>query len=227
VARAIAASPVPVVSAVGHEIDFTIADFVADVRAPTPTAGAALVVPDRRELLALLADADGRLRSGLRREVRAAHRRVETLRRGLGQPGRRVANLALRVDELTARARAGLARRLRGDREKVTGLARRLRSGLLRSHGPGRRVHLAALQARLGRALLQRVAVRRGGVQRAAGKLEALSPLACLGRGYAIVRRGDATGPVVRQASALAAGDTVALRFASGRARATIADTEA
>jgi exodeoxyribonuclease VII large subunit len=145
VARAIAASPVPVISAVGHEIDFTIADFVADVRAPTPTAGAALAVPDRRELLALLFDARGRLRRGLRREARTARARVETLRRGLGQPGRRVADLALRVDELTARARTGLVRRLRGDREEVAGLHRRLRTGLVRLHGPGRRGEIEAV----------------------------------------------------------------------------------
>jgi exodeoxyribonuclease VII large subunit len=227
VARAIAASPVPVISAVGHEIDFTIADFVADVRAPTPTAGAALAVPDRRELLALLFDARGRLRRGLRREARTARARVETLRRGLGQPGRRVADLALRVDELTARARTGLVRRLRGDREEVAGLHRRLRTGLVRLHGPGRRGEIEAIGARLVRALRQRVAVRRAALQQAAGKLEALSPLACLGRGYAIVRRGGPNGPVVRRATTLASGETVAVRFASGRARATIVDTEA
>jgi exodeoxyribonuclease VII large subunit len=227
VARAIAAAPVPVISAVGHEIDFTIADFVADVRAPTPTAGAALAVPDRRALLALLAESDGRLRSGLRREVRTARLRLETLRRGIGDPGRRVADLALRLDELTARGRVGLVRRLRGDRDEVRRLGRRLRTELVRSHGPARRAQVEALRARLGRALVQTVATRRYGLARAAGKLEALSPLACLGRGYAIVRQGGPAGPVVRQATALAPGEAVALRFASGGARATIVDTEA
>jgi exodeoxyribonuclease VII large subunit len=97
----------------------------------------------------------------------------------------------------------------------------------VRLHGPGRRGEIEAIGARLVRALRQRVAVRRAALQQAAGKLEALSPLACLGRGYAIVRRGGPNGPVVRRATTLASGETVAVRFASGRARATIVDTEA
>ena len=227
VVRAISVSPVPVVSAVGHEIDVTLADFVADARAPTPTAGAAMVVPDRRELLALVTERSGRLRRGLRREVRAARLRLETLRRGIGHPRRRVADLTVRLDDLAARCRGLTLRRLRGHRDELAQLGRRLRLGLLRSHGPARRAQVEAARARLGRTLVQRVAACRAALDRETGRLEALSPLACLGRGYAIVRRGGPEGPIVRQAGALAPGDEVALRFASGRASATIVDMEA
>src|SRR5438128_6191710 len=85
-ARAIAASRVPVVSAVGHEVDFTIADFVADVRAPTPTAAAALVVPDREEIARAVTGAEAALRAALVRRVERTRERVTGLRRRLGQP---------------------------------------------------------------------------------------------------------------------------------------------
>jgi exodeoxyribonuclease VII large subunit len=97
----------------------------------------------------------------------------------------------------------------------------------MRTPGPAGRDLFVAILARVARALVESVAPRPHALARAAGKLEALSPLACLGRGYAIVRRGGPAGPVVRQATALAPGDAVALRFASGGARATIVDTEA
>src|SRR5881628_1649275 len=204
-ARAIAASAIPVVSAVGHEVDFTIADFVADARAPTPTAAAALIVPDREEVAAGLA----RARAALRRAL-----------------ARRARDLPLRLDELAARVRRGLARRLAWERREVAACAARLARvgpapGLRRA-----RERLAASGERLRFALAVRLRHARGTVEQAAGRLEALSPLACLERGYAIVRRGDSTGPVVRDADTLAAGDAVALVFARGRARARIEGTE-
>ena len=205
VARAIAASAVPVVSAVGHEVDFTIADFVADARAPTPTAAAALVVPDRAEVAAGLGRAEAALRRALARHAR---------------------DLPLRIDDLALRARRALARRLTWERrELATSAARLARVG----PAPGlrrARERLAAAGARVRFALDIRVRHARGAVEQAAGRLDALSPLACLARGYAIVRRGDATGPVVSDAALLAAGDPVALVFARGRARARIDATE-
>src|SRR5438093_304071 len=129
-ARAIAASAIPVVSAVGHEVDFTIADFVADARAPTPTAAASLVVPDREEVAAGLARAEAALRRGLARRVAAARERVVGLERALGDPARRVRDLGQRIDDLAARMRRGLLRRLAWERREVTTLAARLaRSG--------------------------------------------------------------------------------------------------
>src|SRR5947207_2637098 len=212
-ARAIAASAIPVVSAVGHEVDFTIADFVADARAPTPTAAAALVVADREEVAAGLARAEAALRRALARRVAAARERVAGLQRALGDPARRVHDLGQRIDDLAARVRRGLLRRLAWERREVTTLAAPL---------PRAREGLTAAGERLRFALAMRLRHARATVEQAARRLDALSPLACLARGYAIVRRGDAAGPVVRDAGTLAAGDAVALVFARGRARARI-----
>ena len=226
VARAIAASAPPVVSAVGHEVDFTIADFVADARAPTPTAAAALVVPDQAEVAAMLARADGALRGALARRVATVRDRLARGGRALGDPRRRLAEATLRVDDLAVRARHGLGRRLTWERREVATLAARLvRSG----PEPGLRRsadRLAAAAERLRFALEVRVRHTRAALAQVGSKLDALSPLACLARGYAIVRRGDARGPVVREAATLIPGDVVALGFARGWARARIDGTE-
>jgi exodeoxyribonuclease VII large subunit len=225
VARAIAASAVPVVSAVGHEVDFTIADFVADARAPTPTAAAALVVPDRAEVAAGVARAEEALRTALARRLGGARERVRFLERRLGDPARRVADVGQRLDELAGRARRALGRRLAWEEREVAGLAARLAQS-----GPAPRLsrttdRLAAVAERLRFALAVRVRHARGDVERAASRLDALSPLACLGRGYAIVRRGDARGPVVTDATTLAPGDAVTLVLHRGGARARIEET--
>ena len=212
VARAIAASTVPVVSAVGHEVDFTIADFVADARAPTPTAAAALVVPDRLDVAGALARAETGLRGALARRV--------------GDPARRLRDLTLRVDDLGARADRALMRRLAWDRRELAALGARLERGGPPARLRGAREQLDAAMGRLRFAAAMRVRHARAALERTAAQLDALSPLACLERGYAIVRRGDAAGPVVSDAAALRAGETVALVFARSRARARVEDTE-
>jgi exodeoxyribonuclease VII large subunit len=226
VARAIATSRLPVVSAVGHEVDFTIADFVADARAPTPTAAAALVVPDQAEVAAVLARAGDALRGGLVRRTRTCGEKLATLERRLGDPRRRVADARQRVDELSARSVVGLRRRIAWERRELTTL-----SGRLERCGPAARVQAmrerargAAERLRLG--LTLRVRDAHPGVERAASRLEALSPLACLARGYAIVRQGGPGGPVVRDAGALASGQRVSMRFAHGSAQARVEGTE-
>jgi exodeoxyribonuclease VII large subunit len=170
VARAIAASQAPVVSAVGHEIDFTIADLVADRRAPTPTAAASLVVPDRRQLTQWLDQMALALRATVVRLIRRRRELVTAHARHLRDPRRVLKVLQQRIDELSERA--------------------------VRAAGAG---------VRLARQRL------RG----AAERLQALSPLAVLERGYSIARRLD-DGRVVRDASTLADGDALQLTFAHG-----------
>ena len=226
VARAIVASRVPVVSAVGHEVDVTIADFVADARAPTPTAAAALVSPDVVEVRAALARADASLGRALERRVDAARARVTDLHRRLGDPERRVRDVAQHLDELAARMRHALVRKVAWERREVaTASARLVRSG----PEPGLRRAAERLDhagERLRFALAVRVRQARARLEHAVGRLDALSPLACLARGYAIVRKGDARGAVVSDAATLAPGDAVALVFARGRAHALIDATE-
>ena len=224
VARAIVASPVPVISAVGHEIDVTIADYAADVRAPTPTAAGALAVPDRCELERALGETTVRLRRSLVRRVTAARAHLERYRRAVGAQRRRLDEHAVRADELGRRARRALQQRIARERREF----RRLADRLAAAHPAARfaRAHeeMQAIRLRLARAVRRSVAEARVRLGSAAGKLDVLSPLASLARGYAIVRRDD--GRVVRDAGTLTAGDVVALLLARGRARARIVDTE-
>ena len=185
-----------------------------------------MVVPDQVEVLAALARAEAGLRNGLARRVGLARERLAGLERGLGDPARRVTDLALRVDDLAVRARRALVRRVAWDARELGTLAARLgRSG----PEPGRRraaERLAAAAERLRFALAVRVRHGRATLEQTAGRLDALSPLACLERGYAIVRRGDAGGAVVREAATVGPGDTLTIRFARGQARARVEVTE-
>jgi exodeoxyribonuclease VII large subunit len=226
VARAIVASAVPVVSAVGHEVDFTIADFVADLRAPTPTAAAALVAPDWTDVAAGVGRAEAALRAGLARGAARARERLARLERGLGDPRRRLELVSQRVDELALRVRRAVARRVAWEEREVASRAARLERVGPAAQVARARDRVDAATTRLRRAVDARVHRSRAMVEKAAGRLDALSPLACLARGYAIVRRGDARGPVVQDATVLGTGDALHLAFARGTARARVEGTE-
>jgi exodeoxyribonuclease VII large subunit len=226
VARAIAAAVVPVVSGIGHEIDFTIADLVADHRAATPTAAAAAAVPERERVADGVAACRAALAAALARRVRRAREQVSGLARRIPSPRRRADALAIRLDDLGGRLASALARRVSWDRRELGTLGRRLAAA-----GPPvllarMRERVEGLRERLQRAFAARVRAARDTLDRAALSLGALSPLACLERGYAIVRLGSAAGPIVRDAAALAPGDGVALVLARGRAFGRVERTE-
>lgn len=176
-AREIAASAIPVISAVGHETDFTICDFVADLRAPTPSAAAELVFPDR---LALKAELDAKLAkigTLVLADVQAKREMLATLAssRAMRSPAAVIAEKQMRVDELWVRLQNA------------------------------------------GQLMLER---KKQGLGASVGKLEALSPLAVLQRGYAVAR--DARGEVATSVKAFAPGDRITVRFADGAAYATV-----
>ncbi len=215
VARAIAASRIPVVSAVGHEIDYTIADFVADVRAPTPSAAAELVVRDRQALLNQAENIWKRSVQAIRTDLRDRRARVEAERRGLLDPTALVARAMQRRDDLEMRLRLALSARVREVRAAVEALRQDvlLQSPIQRiQKGLTMLPHLRTrLQQRMGVAL----ELWRRSLEEAIGAMHALSPLAILGRGYSITRRWpDLT--VIRTASDVASGDAVHVRLASG-----------
>lgn len=226
VARAIAASRVPVVSGVGHEIDFTIADLVADHRAATPTGAAAAAVPERERLVVVVSALRDGLATALARRLRRADEHVRGLASRLPSPRRRVDALALRLDELQTRLQRALARRVAWDRRELGTLARRLEAAGPAAAVARARERLGVVQGRLRLAGAAQLRAARTAVDRAARDLATLSPLACLERGYAIVRRGGLDGPIVRDAGALRSGDGVALVLSRGRAFGRIERTE-
>jgi exodeoxyribonuclease VII large subunit len=216
VARAIHDCAIPLVSGIGHEVDFTIADFVADVRAPTPSGAAELVAPDCNEWLRSLALLARRARTAANRAVVTRRDRFVWLQRRLAQqhPGVELRQRAQRLDEWEQR----LVRIMRASLASRRGALVQL-AAHLRQHSPA--LHLAAARGRLQAASTAISAV----VQRrldmlgrrlsvAARTLDAVSPLATLQRGYAIVT--DASGAVVTDAEAVQPGDTIRARLSRG-----------
>ncbi len=214
VARAIHACPLPVVTGVGHETDITIADFVADARAPTPTAAAELLSPDRHEWLARLAALERRLvqlTHGLL-DDRAQH--LDMLRARVVHPRDRLARLR---EQLTARVRH-LFMLQQHTRSQTAQRLLQLRARLL-EHNPRARLMASQLRGRHLRLQLQQsvrhlLQQKQQRLARMSEMLSALSPLATLARGYAIV--STPTGQIIRQAGAVRTGETVRTRLAQG-----------
>ncbi len=222
VARAMFACPIPIVSGVGHETDFTIADLVADLRAPTPSGAAERVVPDRAEWLRAFAAGERRLRQSARRRIAdlASGLRVREQRLARGHPGVRLRHHAQRLDELEARLRLALRSRMEGARTRARTVATLLFKASPALRVQAQRVRLDSASRALAAAGRARLAGTRGRFDLAARTLHAVSPLATLDRGYAIV--ADAAGHVVQNASALAPGDRIEARLARGRVSATV-----
>jgi exodeoxyribonuclease VII large subunit len=222
VARAVFDSRLPIVSGVGHETDFTICDFVADVRAPTPTGAAALVVPDRMALLRRVQDLGRRLARAATHTASNRAQRLDRAARALVHPAARLARQRARARELGERlARAFGHRRIAAVRRVDSARARLCRE--LRAPVPQTRALAHAANA-LARAARDRVARARREVERHNATLALLNPESVLERGYAIVATPD--GTIVADARQLSAGDDVRVTFANGRAAATITATE-
>ncbi len=220
-ARAIAACSLPVVSGVGHEVDFTIADFVADVRAPTPSAAAELVVPDRQGVLGALERTTQRMAAGMRRELRQLVARLAATERRmrLAHPGVRLAQQTQRLDDLSQRLAGTASAHLHREGSRLAGLGERLAHVSPRHVLQDYRQRTAELGGRLDHAWKVDVARRIHRLELAQRALHAVSPLATLTRGFAIV-----TGPggLVTDAQAVAVGSEITTQLAHGRLTARV-----
>ncbi len=225
-ARAVADSKIPVISAIGHETDFTIVDFVADLRAPTPSAAAELVIRSRQEIEAQAEDLSRRLERGLRYRLlmarkeladRAQHGAFARMMDGIHRRQQKVDEQRFRLEK----AERQLLERCHRRCENV--------SATVRHYDAGRRLaairqQLQAQVANLAAATHRRLLESRGSLDRRTASLEALSPVAILNRGYALVF--DAKGRLVKDAARLKAGDEMSARLARGRIRARVTATE-
>jgi len=222
VARAIADCTIPLVSGVGHEVDFTIADFVADVRAPTPSGAAELVAPDCNEWSRNFSLLARRLAMALRRGQTARTDRFTWLQRRLAQlhPGVELRQRAQRLDELEQRLIRITRQSLRDHGAHVAQLNAHLRHASPALRLAAVRGRLDVARAAITSALRAQIEGLRSRLAVTAGTLDAISPLATLQRGYAIVT--DANGRVATDASVLSAGATIQARLARGRVQATV-----
>jgi exodeoxyribonuclease VII large subunit len=221
VARAIAACPVPVVAGVGHETDFTIADFVADARAPTPTGAAVLASPDRSELAARLRALGSHLQRSARRNLERRMQQADLLARRLVHPGERIARRQAELSHLRSRLASAGAR----SRERAwSALARAAQRLAAARPAVGARLsEQARLHERLRRALAQDMQQRAAHLGRLTAHLKHLDPRQVLERGYAIV--SDTQGRIVRSSGQLAVGSDVHLALAHGAAQARVTGT--
>ena len=218
VARAIHGCAVPVVSGVGHETDFTIADFVADLRAPTPSAAAEAVSPDGLALRASVGQIGQRLRRALLRNLERRGQALDYLARRLVDPRERMRAEGRHLRQIAVRLVACGSKGIESRRWAVSDLARRLSAA--RPDAAGRLAHLQQIAWRLQAARREDLQARAVRLTAAAARLEALNPQAVLERGYAIAT--DGAGRIVRDAAGLAVGDLLRVRFASGQAETRV-----
>lgn len=221
VARAIARSELPLVSAVGHEVDITIADLVADARAATPTAAAELVLPDGRALKRKTTDYTARLVGAMRRQLAASRRQVETSQRLMGDPTLTVAHFFLRLDHARDTLHHATQLHLHHHQAAVKELLGRLLRNDPRQRLANARLRTTGCKERLGLLINHQLERKHGLLAQNAGRLDAVSPLAVLGRGYAMVRTA-ATGAIIRSASQATAGDSLQVTLHQGTLECTV-----
>ena len=214
VARAIFASAIPIVSAVGHEVDFTIADFVADLRAPTPSAAAELLSPDGEDILNQFEGFEILLTEAVGRKIAQLGQRADYLKKRLRHPGHKLQEQSQHLDHLDIRLRRGINGRLEQQRQRMN----RVQSQLARVH-PGEAIGdyhqlVTRYVKQMSRSVKQQLEVKRSKTGQAMHLLDTVSPLKTLGRGYSIIR--DADDGVIKSVASVTEGDVLRGQLADG-----------
>ena len=223
VARAIAACRVPTIAGIGHEADVTISDFVADLRAPTPSAAALAATPDKSAWLESLALLKTRFGGAMGRYLRGRLQNLGALmqRMQLSHPGARLVQHAQRLDDLEQRLRLALRASVMADTQRLETLTTRLWRENPRHRLEALCSHAAALRQRLSTAMAAKLGVLAQRLALGSRTLDAVSPLATLGRGFAVVTRAD-DGELLRDAARAPVGTEIEARLSKGRLRARV-----
>ncbi|MFS4458769.1 exodeoxyribonuclease VII large subunit [Bdellovibrio sp. HCB2-146] len=220
-ARLIAASPLPVISAVGHEIDFTIADFVADLRAPTPSAAAELVAKSSGELVNKVKSAERLLYVSFEKRMKLLHHMITGLSKRLVDPKRRLQDLQLRNDDLLTRLELSMNRLVSVRQHRVEMLEHKL--GSPQDLIEERKKDLKFLQARAEKSLMFSLEKKKASMSRVMAVLDSLSPLKVVDRGYSIVTKNK---EVIKSASQVKKGDVLDIQLAEGSLTAVVETTK-
>jgi len=223
VARAIANSSIPIISAVGHERDFTIADLVADLRAPTPTAAAKMIVEARKELINRLNRSKNSLIEKIRFRLISMENRINKLRSPLERTGTRIKDLQITLNRYNQRLKDSLRARISNDKDKLFLIKDKLTPAAILSILQKGRSDYLLLKQRLisNRYFVEKF---RNALEIKEASLRARSPLAILERGYAIVF--DQDGKVIRDSSQVVDGEEIKIKLAKGRITSIVTDRE-
>ncbi|MCW8930640.1 MAG: exodeoxyribonuclease VII large subunit [Gammaproteobacteria bacterium] len=219
-ALAIHDCPIPIVSSVGHEVDFTICDFVADVRAATPSAAAELVSPDQEEWLNWLYGIEKQLSTHIERHILSLQQQLQWQYKQLKHPGRYLDEISQRIDDLSARLEQHLKLQIQSRREKILTLEARLQQ-----HSPvhqlkHQQTQLQYLQQRLQHSLQPHFEQLQQKIASLAREMDAFSPLATLGRGYSLVKNEQ--DELIKSTTQLKKGQQVKVLFADDQALMTV-----
>lgn len=221
VARAIASSLIPVISAVGHETDVTIADFVADVRAATPTAAAELAVPHYLEWLERVKQLDTRMQRAIRQRTLQERKRLDGLSQSyaMRQPQRRLEEAAQRLDSVQLRMKQSMKQLMRLRREQYSRLSEQMKRYRISEQLNERHTKVMTLRSRLDARMRQQWQQKQLQFASRLAHLDALSPLKVMQRGFSLVYSGD---QLVKSVNQFASGDELVVRLSDGSATARV-----
>lgn len=222
-ARCIAGSEIPIVSAVGHQVDFTIADFVADARAPTPSAAAEMLSPDQNEWLQLLQQHERKLVNAVRRVLRDSSQQLQQWQARLKHPGKRLEEQNQKLDDLSTRLQNAMLRQLQQTRGTLENHEKRLTMQSPQQFIDRMRMAVTHAEQQLRQHMQATLLRHRTHFMTTTARLETLSPLATLARGYSIAKAHD--GSVIRHFNQIKSGEILTTHLAQGTVVSTVTDT--